>query len=723
MYFWNTYPFVRFVTALILGIVCYDFNSYLWEHPFTILLLLVGCSSILVFVSHKSSFYKLRHINGVFALSTLFIIGGMLAKEKYHNKPSFHYTKLHHEIRGFSGTIISPVNERTNHFRYDLELRNVFTTKDSSFHTAGIIHLYIRKDSSTTRLHYGDRVIVYGRFYSVPEPDNPDEFNYKKYLERQNIYSHAFAHQNEVKIIGNTPPNHLLKWAYSLREEASKIIDKHIQTSRENGIAKALLLGIKDHLDNDVKKAYSSAGAMHVLAVSGLHVGIIYMLIHILFGKLTVSGKWGKYAFGVISVGSIWLYASVTGLSPSVLRAATMFSLVAISQASVREGNIYNTLAFAAFILLIFDPYLIYSVGFQLSFAAVVGIVYLQPKLYRLLDFRSWLLDKAWAITCVSIAAQLATFPLSAYYFHQFPVYFLVSNLIVIPGSFLMLVGGVGMLIIDPIIPSIGEILGLILSQFIWLVNEIISYVHILPNSLIEWIYMDKFGLIMTYAILITFIAGVHYRYFKTLVISTLLGLIFMLWGLLSHQRQAARNELVFYGISGKVAIDHIRGHQGTLYVNEYKENELDLLSFQIDPHRLASHLRPIKESLLTFEEANFRRKDDILLGQIAGKRFLVFDSTTFHLDFKKVINTDFVIINNQSVKSVKWLNEHFSFKHLIISNKNSRFYSQRMKAQATKLGLSVHTMKVDGALRIPLKEGIKKERTILPALFTTNPD
>ncbi|WP_424962067.1 ComEC/Rec2 family competence protein [Ekhidna sp.] len=723
MYFWNTYPFVRFVIALILGIVCFDLFNYLWKYDFALLLLLFGCYAIMIFASNKTSFYTLRHANGLITLTMLFLIGGSIAKTKYHDHPAFHYTNVYKEIKGFSGIIVSPVNERTNHFRYDFELSNLFTKTDSNLRTSGKIHLYIRKDSLATPLRYGDKIMVYGNFFPIPGPDNPNEFNYKEYLERQNIYSHAFVHQDEIQIAENSPPNHFMKWAFSLREGASDIIDKRIPTPRENGIAKALLLGIKDHLDNDLKKAYSSAGAMHVLAVSGLHVGIIYLIIHIMFGKLAASGKWGKYAFGIISIVFIWLYASLTGLSPSVMRAAAMFSFVAFSKASAREGNIYNTLAFAAFILLIFDPYLIYSVGFQLSFAAVVGIVYLQPKLYRLLDFRPWLLDKAWAITCVSISAQLATFPLSAFYFHQFPTYFLVSNLVVIPASFLMLIGGIGMLLIDPIISQAGEIIGLCLNQFMWLINEIISYVHILPNSLIEWIYMDQFGLIMTYLIVITLIVGLHYRNFKTLVVSGVLGLIFMLWGLLSHNTQSQRNELVFYEISDKIAVDHIKGHQGILYIDDFEKTELDLLSFQINPHRLASHLEPIKESILTFEEADFVQKETIRFGQIAGKRFLIFDSTTFHLEFKGVVKTDYLIINNGAVKSLEWLDKHFDFDQLIVSNKNSGFYSKKMKAESAEIGMNLHSMNYDGALVVALGEDTKKERTALPALFTTNPD
>lgn len=722
MYFWNSYPFVRLSIALVLGIFCFDHFSGLWAQPISTLSFGLLSYTILVILSHRLGFYKLRYINGILALSTIFFIGGCFTKYIYHSHSPSHYSNLNQDILGFSGTIVSSVNERSNHFRYDFRLEQVIIKSDSVLTTEGIIHLYVRKDSSDKSFKYGERLNIYGKFYPVPGPDNPSEFNYKLYLQRQNIYSHAFVKRYDIEIKNCNPHNRFLSWANALRETAAQTIDNNIQSPRENAIAKALLIGIKDHLDNEVKQAYSSAGAMHVLAVSGLHVGIVFLIIKLFLGRIREFGKWGKYAFGFISVFIIWLYATVTGLSPSVLRAATMFSLVAVSQASLREGNIYNTLGFAAFILLIFDPYLIYSVGFQLSFAAVIGIVYLQPKLYRLFEFRSWLPDKAWAITCVSIAAQLATFPLTAYYFHQFPTYFLASNLVVIPAAFIMLVVGISMLIIDPIYGSLSEAIGQALGQFMWLINEMISYVHVLPKSLIEWIYMDQIGLLLTYSIVFTLIAGLHYRSFKTILVSAILVLTFLGWTLLSNVVQSRKQELVFYEISNKLAIDHINGHQARLYLDEFNDEELELLSFQINPHRLSSHLQPIEKSFTVLESAGFQKRA-VSAGIISGKRFIIFDSTTFHIDFKQKIETDFIVINNQSIKNLKWLKEHFSFERIIISSRNSKYYSRKMKDQAARLKLIIHSLKEDGALKIDLKKGIKKERTIQSALFTTNPD
>ncbi len=723
MFFWNSYPFIRLAIVLISGILCFDLFPQIWTIPVWALGIEFAFYSICIFFSSKYGYYKFRYLNGFFAFSIIFFIGGYLTKSKYHEHRDDHYLNSNDKIKGFSGIVFKPANERKNHYRYDLKLKYVIGDGDSLLNTSGKIHLYIRKDSLEEVFQYGDHLQVIGNYFLVQDPGNPNEFNYKRYLERQNIYSHAFVESKDVELAFRTTPNWFLQWAYNLRSHAKAIIDEYIPSPRENGIATAILLGIKDHLDNEIKKAYSSAGAMHVLAVSGLHVGIIFLIIKLLFGKLKETGQWGKYAFGIMSVGLIWLYAMITGLSPSVLRASTMFSLVALGESTGRDNNIFNSLGVAAFILLAFEPYLIYSVGFQLSFAAVFGIVYFQPKLYSLFDFQHRILDKVWAITCVSIAAQLSTFPLTAYYFHQFPTYFLISNIVVIPSSFLMLVGGISMIALTPISPVAARILGTILQKLIWVVNEIISFVHLLPHSLIEWIYLDTIGLVLVLLILFTGISGLHFRSFKTLIISTILALSFFSWMVMSNEIQSKRHELIFYDISNQIAIDHIQGHSAKLIIDEFSTESLELLSHQIDPHRLSSHLRPIKQSYSTFKSLGFIKSDVFQFGIVGNQRIIFFDSTTFHLQFERVIETDIVVINNGAVKSLQWLKENFDFELVILSSKNSFYYSRIMKRQAEALGIDIHSIREDGALRYSLDKGIKKERTMQPAPFTTNPD
>ncbi|MEM0940238.1 MAG: ComEC/Rec2 family competence protein [Bacteroidota bacterium] len=701
MYFWNSYPFVRFSIAVIIGIVLFDQFPILWNNWMHMGLFLSAAYLFSVFTSHYAGFHKLRYLNGVLALVILAFLGGGITKFKYHSHPENHYRFIDTYIKGYTGIVSGTVNERTNHFRYELDLSLIQT--DSTREATGKIHLYVKKDTLIdSPLQYGDKVAVKGAFFPVSEPDNPEEFNYKEYLAKQNVYAHSFVVPNHIKILENIPASKILQWAYSLKFRANLIIDKHIAKKRENATSKALLLGIKDYLDNDIKKTYASAGAMHVLAVSGLHVGIIYLILRILLGKLQEKGNIWRHLFGLVSVITIWFYALLTGLSPSVMRAATMFSLVAVGEAFGRERNIYNTLGIAAFILLIYDPYFIYSVGFQLSFAAVIGIVYLQPKLYQLVESKFWLFDKAWAITCVSIAAQLSTFPFSAYYFHQFPTYFLLSNLIVLPGAFLILILGVSMLMLDPIIEVLAQLLGRVLFYVMWLTNETIEQIEKLPLSLIEWIYMDKTSLMLTYVVVLTLISGLHFRSFKTLVISSVCCIIFIGSIMISHLNQAKEHKLLFYRTEDNTCIDHIKGHDAKLYLDEDYQ-ELAFLSLRVDPYRLSVLLPPISESIISINH-KLTVNNEMSYGKIGGQKIIMIDSTTFHLKFLKRINTNILFISNEAVKNIEWLSKNFEFDHLIIGNKNTRYYSRKMKKQAEELNVKIHSLVEDGAFEVDLK-------------------
>ena len=703
MYFWNSYPFIRLSIILITGIIFFEKIPFLWNS--SVLKLGIGISILFISISISkgSSFYKLRHLNGLIVLVLIFFIGGCFTQLKYHTFPEYHYKNRDIKMIGFMGTIASPVHENTNYFRYTFDLEHIIVNTDSIVKSVGKINFFVKKDTDQNYLKYGDRVITYGKIYPLRNPGNPNTFNYKEYLKTQNIYGHSFVKSQDIKVLSNKPPNFLFNWAYQLRQAGTKIIDKNIPQSRESGIIKALLLGIKDHLDNDIKASYSSAGILHILAVSGLHVGIIYLLIHLLLGKLKIFGKKGRYLFAFLSIFFISFYAILTGLSPSVLRAATMFSFIIISEASARKGNIYNTLGFSAFVLLLFDPYLIYAAGFQLSYAAVFGIVYFQPKIYQLFSFSNLILDKAWAIICVSIAAQIATFPLSIYYFHQFPIYFLIANLIVIPISSVLLISGISMLIVHPIFNVLGAFFGKILYYLIWLINELIEYISLLPHSVIDWIYIDKSSLLFIYAILILLLIGLHFKSFKTLVICALFVLLFLHSILLLHTNQAQKKELVFYDIADEIAIDYIHGHTAQLYVENYDSVRIDKLSYAINPFRLASLLAPIATSIHPLKKEKRKNIYALQFGEIAGKKIVFFDSTTFHLDFKGIIYADFIIINNKSIKNMKWLNKNFKFNHLIVSNKNDNFYSKKIEKEAKKLNINFHSLKTDGFLSIEL--------------------
>ncbi|NJO90405.1 MAG: ComEC/Rec2 family competence protein, partial [Chloroflexia bacterium] len=226
--------------------------------------------------------------------------------------------------------------------------------------------------------------------------------------------------------------------AYDLRSSILSVYQSSGIQGDEFAILAALTLGVKDYLSDEIVEAYSDSGAMHVLAVSGLHVGILMAMLNMIFSFFWKRKKLLVLKSIIILV-FLWLFALITGLAPSVTRSALMFSFFILSKNSGKRPSSYNSLAAAAFIILLFNPNALFHVGFQLSFLAVISILLFQQKLYRTIDIKNKYLDYFWQLTTVSLAAQIGTTPISIFYFHQFPIYALLTNIIVIPAAAIIL--------------------------------------------------------------------------------------------------------------------------------------------------------------------------------------------------------------------------------------------------------------------------------------------
>ncbi len=287
----------------------------------------------------------------------------------------------------------------------------------------------------------GQTFLMTADFTQIQRSNNPGAFDFQKYWLNKEISKMAFVSESDIELISYNPPSGISALIQRIRSNLSASLDAHF-TKAQAEVAKALLLGDKSMLSTATKKDFSNAGVMHILAVSGLHVGIVMFLLMFLLGKF--SHFISKPTSVVVCIFFVWLYACITGFSPSVVRAALMFSLVLIAQLSGRGASTVNVLFFSAFVVLLFDPLIMYDVGFQLSYAAVFGIVLLHTSISRLIFIPNKWLRKLWEGTAVGIAAQFFTFPLVLYYFHQFPNYFMLSNIgvMIIAGSLL----GLGLL-------------------------------------------------------------------------------------------------------------------------------------------------------------------------------------------------------------------------------------------------------------------------------------
>ena len=334
----------------------------------------------------------------------------------------------------------------------------------------------------------------------VAPPSFPDEFNYKRFLAAKGIHFRQFLGK-KLQVLPLKPSNELNFAMEHLRHYFAGVIDQYVQRPESKQIALALLLGQKESLGKEVKQAYSATGTQHILAVSGLHVGIIYSILLLPLTFFKQKGQLLQKSYLILVLGLIWIYALMTGFSPSVVRAVVMFSLVTLGQMRKRKPSIWNILAFSALLLLVLDPAIQTDLGFQLSYLAVAGIVGLQPILLRMWAPSNRVLDYFWQMATVTLAAQLITSPLTLHYFHTFPTYFLVANLLIVPLSYIILCAGVPFLLLAWI-PMVGSFLGAIVDFLLFIQNEITYTLQEFPAALWQGIHLSLAGMLAIWGML-----------------------------------------------------------------------------------------------------------------------------------------------------------------------------------------------------------------------------
>jgi competence protein ComEC len=565
------FPFLRYLPFLLAGIFVGDMD-YLPDLAVLICALILLWAVYFKVISSPRISIQVK-FSSILGYVMLLVFGMILTQVKEKSKQE--NLAILSEATHYVAEVMMYDAQKTNSFENLLQLKSIKTRK-GWIDASGKILVY----------HQNKTPLIPGQFLmvsKVPEqifpPKNPNEFDYREFLVRKGIFYRQFLGK-DFHILQHEQP----KYAHAiarLRNVISEMLAEKIPHATSLQIANALLLGQKQNLDPHLQEAYVQAGVIHILAVSGLHVGIIYAIFLFLIKPLDLSKKQKNiYLLGV--VGMIWLYAFLTGLSPSVVRSATMFSLVALGQMRDRKPSIYNVLAFSAMLMITFNPDVIFEVGFLLSYIAVLGIVMIQPLIVRWWLPSNRVIEYFWQLTAVSLAAQLATFPLSVYYFHVFPTYFLLANLLVLPLAFVIMQVGVPLMMLGWI-PYLGEGLGWVLSWLIQIQNEIAELIYILPGGKLERLVIDFWGMLLVWGTLLIW-AG--WETAKRKKLAWLALILVFCWSIasLSNVIFAPDIELLVYqGKKGKM-FDYYR--DGNLY-SWNQGMEADEISFVVDPRRI----------------------------------------------------------------------------------------------------------------------------------------
>ncbi len=690
MFSWTPYALVRVVLIFAGGIVFGLYFPVLL--PIQAATILFSCLAIgFTCVAYLKWKGKLKYLNIGFAgITSLFLAGYINVFYSTDNYRTDHFIHAPDSITHYKVLISGQSQEKQNSWKAEAEVKAVLTNENVWKKCSGKVLLYFSRKDFDQPVHYGDVLLVAGSPQLLKEPSNPGEFDYRKFLTYRKIYHQQFLRKGDAIKIGYEPSSMIVAYSIMAREWADDALKRNVQGSQEQATASALVLGVTDGLDNDLIGAYAATGSLHVLSVSGLHVGIIYWLILLIFRPLnkTTQGKWFLAIFGIVV---LWGYAFVTGVSPSVLRAVTMFSFVALARPWGQKTNIYNTLAASAFCLLLYEPYMIMSVGFQLSYISVVGIVYLQPKLSRLWEPKTWLWDNTWQITCVSIAAQAATVALGLLYFHQFPVYFLFSNLFVIPISFVVLILGIVVVFVSAITP-VAIALGFLLQWAIWFLNYGVFKMEALPASLIDNVYITTFQCWLLMGSILCIIFLFELRKTRYLTVASAFILLFSVFQWLHFQDNIRQKKFVVYNITGHSAVDVMQNGQVYFFTDSLLMNDRDKVRFHIRPNRLRSGVGEV-----------FDGKDQNFSSRLNGCRLIVWNGTRIlQLENRKFVIpdkllVDYVLIGKNAIYDLEKLHS-LKFKKLILDSSNSFYFAEQILRAARAAGIDVYSVQHHGA-------------------------
>lgn len=464
-----------------------------------------------------------------------------------------------------------------------------------SVKTIGQVLVTIRKDSLRNKFQVGDQLLIKAKFISVKPAMNPHQFDYKKYLANKGIYKQIHLDQTTCILINSKQS--LFTWISKFREKIKKSLEKENFSKEVLGVINALLLGERKEVSKELLNDYSRAGAIHILAISGLHVGIVLLILSWILKPIEFFSQ-GKFVKLIITVIFLWFFAVLAGMSSSVIRAVTMFSAVALGQFLGRSNSVVYSLILSMFVLLLINPMSLLDVGFQLSYLAVYGIVSIQPRLFQLWKPRWILIRKIWELSTVSLSAQLTVLPLSLFYFHQFPGLFLLSNLLIVP--FLGLILFMGILIM---ILSLGsflpEILVYIYGKIIFFMNSFVSFVSRQESFLFTDISFSFLLMLSSYLLIIFGFRFFRKRNGKRLILCLINLTLF--FTILLYEKYKVSQKIGFIVFQKTRESNYGFRNQDLLYANSSNDNSIR--SYKIGEKVLIDTLKKTQNYFRFYED------------------------------------------------------------------------------------------------------------------------
>ena len=691
---WKKAPFLRLIIPLIIGILLQWYNQY---HLQKIVLAAV-CFTIAFTAFQLLPLvlrFKFQQLQG-FLLNLILVVTGLFItyqKDIRHNQKWF--GNFYHDSDYIAATINEPLVEKNKSYKAEVVVDNILH-KDHQENTIGKLIIYFAKDSANEMsLKYGDKILVYKKLQEIKNPGNPGSFNYQRYSAFHQVFHNVFLKKSDWVILDEKNINSVQQFLFAARHNVLSILQKNMQGNDDQlAIAEALLIGYTQDLDKDLVQAYSNTGVVHIIAISGMHLALIYLMLVWLFNRIPLI-KRAKIIKVILILSCLWLFSLLTGGAPSILRAAVMFSCIVIGENFAKKASVYNSIAASAFILLCYNPYFLWDVGFQLSYLALLSIVIFQKPVYHLLYVKNKWLDKLWALGSVSLAAQIFTFPICLYYFHQFPTLFLFTNIIMVPLSGLILFVEI-FLIGFAWVPFLSALIGKLTWYMIWLMNKIILLFNALPFALWDRVSATVTSTIILYAFIICIGYWLMNKSKSALQLSLFLLLGFVILSGFAQWQTANQKKLIVYNVPQHQSIDLINGNTYKFIGDSVMLADGMLQNFHLKPGRIALQLNTKNDSIPGLYQSNITYRFN-------DKKILLIEKAIVFKEAQQKINIDYIIISKNPTLYIPQLAKVFNCDQFIFDGSNSLWKIAKWKKDCEQLHLRCYSVPEQGAFIVDL--------------------
>lgn len=659
------------------------------------LLYVIGICGIALIISAKlftvSKLFFVRWIPGT-GINLVFISLGAILFTTNNIENNDEWIGRHYkDSQAVVVTIQEPLVEKPKSYKALARIESLIDTQ-TTIEVKGDMLVYFKKDSIKPGLQHGSQIVITKPLQRIANSGNPGAFDYRQYCAFQDIHYQVFLKPGEYEVLQGTNTNRFQQALMSTREWVLKTLRRFITTKNELAVAEALLIGYRDDLDKELVQSYSNTGVVHIIAISGLHLGMIYGLLVWIFMPFQ-HRKWSKVVKPLTIIAVLWAFTFIAGAVPSILRSAVMFTFIVAGQSFGKRTSIYNTLAASAFLMLAYNPFYLWDVGFQLSYGAVLSIIIFQKYITNWFYFQNKLLNGTWRLCALSLAAQILTLPVVLYHFHQFPNLFLFTNMIVVPLSALILFAEIFLLIISPL-PAVAAPFGNMVEWMIDMMNTLIERTDRIPFAVTDGIQVNATQTVLMYLLIIFAFTWLITRK-KTMLFAGAISLLLII-AIRSAEiiRTSQQQKLIVYNIPQHMAADIIDGGNYRFFGDSSVLEDRFLQNFHLRPSRILNRISEGPVSSIVVDRNTIRGRN---------KTVVVVDQPLSDQSPVTKAKADAIIITGNPRLYISNLLQYFDCNLLVFDATNPSWKIRLWKKDCDSLHLRHYSVPEQGAFEMDL--------------------